>query len=384
MRYIAPDLLVISNPMKASTIIALFCLSLLLTFASAQEPSLELQQQIENELRRMQSPIRQLEWEAEKLASFRALWKGHGTWTALRLVLRTGNPTELELTEEQKERLSSFVYSQDWDGIGDGAHALYVDMYKNPTPEFAQALEAARATLIPDDPLFEHATEEQKNAFREASTTLDSFLYKIMHTEIEETLTPEQMLQVRKLEMQLMPELGMPFPSMFDPLGLTDEQKKEMNRISDELEAEYDHLIREDAALKVERLFAPLESLKEKTFTSREEFQKSLQDARRQVVPSEALRKKQNDLQEQGKKIAVLLRDRLMNVLTDEQLDKMQQIMDDTPEFAKKVLAEIKSGREAQAKSPTYVPGPDSWRPGTPVPTEFKAERKRGRFPRGE
>jgi len=75
-----------------------------------------------------------------------------------------------------------------------------------------------------------------------------------------------------------------------------------------------------------------------------------------------------------------------MDVLTDEQLEKMQQIMDKTPEFIKQFLATRKASRETQAKSPAYVPGPDSWRPGMPLPEQFKEERKRtGRgFPRSE
>jgi Ni/Co efflux regulator RcnB len=67
----------------------------------------------------------------------------------------------------------------------------------------------------------------------------------------------------------------------------------------------------------------------------------------------------------------------------------MQKVLDEAPEFAKKMITQSKIQREAQKKSPQYVPGPDSWRPGDPVPVEFKKERQertkyRGGFPRGE
>ena len=96
------------------------------------------------------------------------------------------------------------------------------------------------------------------------------------------------------------------------------------------------------------------------------------------------MREKSVDLRDRGTKFATLLQNRLMNVLTDEQLVKMQDILDATPEFAKKLLAEHRAQREAAQQSPTYIPGPDSWRPGDPMPMQIREERQRSRFPRGE
>jgi hypothetical protein len=83
-----------------------------------------------------------------------------------------------------------------------------------------------------------------------------------------------------------------------------------------------------------------------------------------------------------------LLQNRLMNVLTDEQLNKMQKIMDESPMFVKQTLARHKMQQMQQMvipPQPGWVPGPDSWRPGMPMPVEFKEERKtRQGFPRSE
>jgi hypothetical protein len=236
--------------------------------------------------------------------------------------------------------------------------------------------------VLPDDPNFERATEEQKDAYREALIARLSLFQNAMQTEIQETLTPKQMLQLRKLEMQMMSELGIPFPSMFDPLDLTEDQKKEMNKITDELKAEFDRLTMEEATLKSERMVSMYGVLKGKSFASQNEFQKAMSDVRRQYVPSAAMRKKGVDLQERGTKFVTLLQTRLIDVLTDEQLDKMQKILNETPAGAKKLITMFKTERETAKKSPGYVPGPDSWRPGDPVPAQFKEERRRNRFPR--
>jgi hypothetical protein len=60
----------------------------------------------------------------------------------------------------------------------------------------------------------------------------------------------------------------------------------------------------------------------------------------------------------------------------------MEKILDESPAFVKQVLAESQQRQEVQEKSQTYVPGPDSWRPGMPLPVQFKEERRTGRFPR--
>ena len=359
----------------------LLCL-LLFTFATyaqqQQSTPEQLQQAIENQLRRMQNPRQQLRWEADHL-TYRSTWKGHGSWMALNTFLRMGGEAELGLTEGQKQRLS-YLY-KDSGVSGDWLRS----MEANPTLEYTQAMEARRTAELPDDPLFEHATEEQKSVYREAHLMLLMLFTQAAQADIQETLTAEQMLQVRKLEMQMMSEFGIPFPAMFDPLDLTDEQREEMNRITDEMEAEFNRLTMEQARLKSERLVAMYESLKGKFFTSAEEFNQSLQNLHHQFVPSEILRKKGIDLHERGTKFMTLLQNRLMDVLTDEQLGRMQDILDETPDAVKKFLVSRRTTRETQEKASGYLPGADSWRPGDPVPMEFKEKRRTGRgFPREE
>jgi hypothetical protein len=50
----------------------------------------------------------------------------------------------------------------------------------------------------------------------------------------------------------------------------------------------------------------------------------------------------------------------------------MQKILDETSAFAKRLLAMSKTLQEAEKKSPDYVPGSGSWRPGDPLPEQFK------------
>jgi hypothetical protein len=40
--------------------------------------------------------------------------------------------------------------------------------------------------------------------------------------------------------------------------------------------------------------------------------------------------------------------------------------------------------KRADDEKDVWVPGPGSWRPGDPLPEQFKIERKKGNFPRRE
>ena len=339
-------------------------------------PEQQLQQQIANRLRNLQSPSQRLRIEADSLNSYRSPWNDQGTWRSLNVMLRNGGESELGLSDDQKQQLSALYQSNSLSA------EWHRQMRENPTPEYTQAEEALAAARIPGDPLLERATEEQKNAYREASLVQLTLFSSDMQATIQETLTPEQMLVVRKFEIQLMSE-AVPFPSMFEALGLTGDQKEDMQAIADELKPEFDALTMELAKIKSDRVIAAYGLLADMSFASLEELNNARGDAFRRYVPSDEMRRRTADLQERGRKLVATLQNRLMDVLTDEQLDKMQKILDETPEFAKRILARFKAGRETQEQSPVYVPGPNSWRPGDPVPAQFKEERRRVRFSRG-
>jgi outer membrane lipoprotein-sorting protein len=93
--------------MRAFPFIAFFCVSVLFSIASAQQPSPEnVQRQIAAELQRLQSPRQQVHFEADHLVGTRSIWNGRGTWMPLGMMLRSGGEVELGLTEEQKTRLA--------------------------------------------------------------------------------------------------------------------------------------------------------------------------------------------------------------------------------------------------------------------------------------
>jgi ATPase subunit of ABC transporter with duplicated ATPase domains len=124
-----------------------------------------------------------------------------------------------------------------------------------------------------------------------------------------------------------------------------------------------------------------VETNKETTLTSWNEIQKAMSKGATKAHENKELRQKFQENSKKGQNFATRFRDRLMNVLTDAQLDKMQKIMDESPDFVKRMLQEGKQRKVAMAKSDEYRPGPDSWRPGDGTPAEFKRERQQRKFP---
>jgi len=80
----------------------------------------------------------------------------------------------------------------------------------------------------------------------------------------------------------------------------------------------------------------------------------------------------------------------MFDVLTDEQWERMIDLIDNPPDYVKKILDEKRKAREAETassgESGEWQPGPGSWQPGDGIPAGYRIEREtRSRqFPRGE
>jgi hypothetical protein len=80
----------------------------------------------------------------------------------------------------------------------------------------------------------------------------------------------------------------------------------------------------------------------------------------------------------------------VFDILTDEQMARFVRLVNNPPEFAKKFMDKRKKVLGEQEESGGWQPGPNSWRPGDPIPEgylqqrEERQTRQRGLFPRTE
>lgn len=328
----------------------------------------------------IQTPRWTLDQEGQERPIYNQLWNGKGAWVPLSLYMRHGNGAEgLGLNERQSTRLA-FLRKENELGV-----EIIREKAQRQDPDIMQAEERVRNATPSNDPQFDNATPEQQREYVTAVSEITEIITGAMDEVVEQTLTPEQMSQVQQLRLQLLPEMGFPCVEMFDSLGLTDEQRRDMEAIKKEMEPEFNQLVDEAMEVRREQFQLMIKELiemnKTKPFENDEQMSKAMRPAMGKARENKELQKKQRLNSEKGQKFATLFKSRLMNVLTDEQLDKIQKIIDDSPEFIKKLLAEMNARRKAMEKEGQFVPGPDSWRPGDGAPEEFKLKRQ-GRFPK--
>lgn len=327
-------------------------------------------------LEELRSPRWLLYQEAQDRPGYYAAWEGKSSWVALRLMMRSGNDSELALSEEQSGKFDYLRKDNE----------LAAEWFRKKMTEKDETLLKAQEkndrAYRKIDPDLGNLSPELKKEFLDSYREMISLWHDEMQSDISATLSEDQMNKLRAVELQILPEIGMPNPEMFAPLGLSEEQQEQMREIKEKMQPIFEAQLNDAMAARKEYLSLMVENLAEAMKNDEDgvmgNLNKAMMEAAEKASADEKLveKFKQNALR--GSKFANKLKERLMNVLTDEQLDAMQKILDQTPESLKKMLAESKSEREKAEKEKTYAPGPDSWRPGDGSPEEFKQRRKKG------
>ena len=363
-------------------VLTLLAVSLSPIFAAAQEYDF---------MRAMRSDINRRYHISENRLQYWAMWDGNGASTSMQpFVFNDELRQELGLTDEQHEQLN-FMYSKN----GTMGHWYRSKALTN--PELAALNEESdrlNASLRGDDPYGDKLTEEDKQAII-ANTEKSRAIYCAeTQKDVENLLTPEQMQTVKEYELAMMSEMPILNPSMFECLDLADEQKEQMEAIKKELEPMFGQIVEElveaedamqqwkydiyeEVGFKFDENGKPLNndlitrmkimSLMEKKFSENTEMRARM----------ERLSERASGFM-QGFKI------KMLDVLTDEQLAKMQRIIDNPPPYLKKIRDKKQKERAAREKQENtkWQPGPDSWKPGDPIPEEYLKEREERRFPR--
>jgi Ni/Co efflux regulator RcnB len=184
---------------------------------------------------------------------------------------------------------------------------------------------------------------------------------------LRDGLTPEQWQKLDESQLANMGEMPIISPSAFAALDLTAEQRQEMEKIKKELAPEFEKTLDKWA----DGHFAL-------------QIMSDTKDTERKKIIEE--------MQTQGRAFSTKFRTRMFDVLTDEQWQRLQKLIDNPPEHAlvfrkklRKLLGsseEGENGKETE-KANVWVPGPNSWKPGDPIPDAYRQERStRGNFPR--
>ena len=197
----------------------------------------------------------------------------------------------------------------------------------------------------------------------------------------DEVLTPEQIQLLAELDLVKQARFPTLNPQAYASLGLSDKQQEELA-----------NLFRESKAEVIEATLAPVRNMRElfqelfNTYgTPGEEFGEVMK--KMTELPEEE-RTKMNDRiggmmresLERNKAVAEQIETRIGELLTPQQRERFANLK---KKLERRWGDQIAKQRERESKGNIWVPGPDSWKPGDPVPEGAVPPRPPGRFPRG-
>ena len=220
--------------------------------------------------------------------------------------------------------------------IEDIQRGLRIHQEYRETPEYLKIEEEWKVQL--NDLLMRNADKETRERKRlEFEAKIIEGTHRFKDNALDNLLTIEQKRKIREWELVVMSEMSLPTPNMFEALDITDTQKQQMEAIKKELEPEFERFL--------------------------EQYANGIHNP------------------PQGKALAMQLKVKMFDVLTDEQWDRLQELTDNPPEYAMVLLRKIRERQNESETTKSWQPGPDSWKPGDGIPEQYRQERNERRFP---
>lgn len=300
-------------------------------------------------------------------SSYRSMWNGKGTYMMLYGLSQNPDFQEaLGVTKEQAEEFKK---------LGTSFHS---------NPEVAKTMQEMQSLQKPNDPFLEQANEETKQAFLAAQDKFGQLMMNDIHQGMERIFTTDQKRKMQEIEIATMELMPLMNPEMFEALDLSEGQKSEMEKIKSELQKEFDQVSND----MVDGVYASFDYLLKESqkaglkASGMKEFEENMEKTAKKLEASginykSVTQEKMKTAEEFVKKFKFQMYD----VLTDEQMDRLARLINNPPDYMKKIVARLKKNREARAKATTWVPSPDSWRPGDPIPQEY-IQHRQARFPK--
>jgi len=346
-------------------------------FSTEQQEAIRKQQAVQRTT--IRSPAMQQMQKNAMKRMMNSLWNGEGMdLMAIGLLLQDNDfQGGIGASQEQHQKIQEAMRSGTMEMMNDpGIKSIQWEIQK-------------LAMGIPDDGLFgENVSEETRQKFFELQVNLQvktqEFMIERMTTTVNESLTRDQMKKVKEFQISMMEEMPIISPSMFDAFDLSDAQKQQLDEIKKELQPEFEKNIDKmiDVQMKfTEKMQDELERLLE--ITDPEERQMLMERVTESV--RKEFQQEMNNMTESGKGFANQLKFKMFDVLTDEQMERMADLIDNPPDYVKKAIIQIRKQMGNDDSSTTasgeWKPNANSWKPGDPIPAEYLEQRQERRFP---
>ena len=301
----------------------------------------------------------------------KAQWNGKATRFSIQPILdNTEFRKTLGFSEDQISQLDFMTSKNGSLGHWYQSKAKNDPVLKQKLAEMLGFLETRRTSGFSD---------EQRERYNELQADTTAYYFEENQKDLERILTPQQLKSVHEIEIAMLSEIGIVNPGMFDALDLTDEQRANMKGVKEEMEKEFNTLVEDTVKMQNNFKDVYYDVLKNESLETYSAFDKAYAEAAKNPQIREKIEKLRSTNMEKGRKFLDRFKIKMYDYLTDEQLEKMQNLIESTPEI---YLDGLRKRREAAQKSGNWQPGEYSWQPGNPIPEEYIKKRLPGRFPR--
>jgi Ni/Co efflux regulator RcnB len=315
-------------------------------------------------MRTWQSPMMQHSMKMSSTANLRAFWNGQGTsMMAAGLLNDPDIRIAWDISDEQYQQIRSTQKS----------------------PEMQEAMLEYQTLQNPNDPLMENTDEETKKKLFDIQERMILLNMDDIVNALDNALTSEQKQKIGEAQLASMGEIPFISLSAFEALNLTDVQKRQMERIKKELEPEFEKHLNNFSDGNVIMTNKILDAFGKQGGKNFEDLtKKAPQIVTRLKADDPQFKKTLDDIMSQSRLFTAQFKTAMFDVLTDEQWKRLQELIDTPPEHAKVLRKKLKE-QMGESEKTAWAPGPNSWRPGDPIPEGYRQQRQeRGRFPRVE
>jgi len=243
----------------------------------------------------------------------------------------------------------------------------------------------------PGGPFGENTSEETRKKFTDLQEKMQDAFTKRMENAVNDNMTPDQIKKIQEYNLSMVSHSPFVSPKAFEALDLSDDQKVQLDQIKKEMAPEFERYIEKWADTqakfnaKIQKDMQDDLDEKLKDVTDPDEFERILREPRSIRVDADSVEHQEMmATQEAGTAFTNRLRLRVSDILTDEQRERLERLINDPPEYIKKMqgryLHHPQMTQDAPQPESEWRPGPDSWKPGDGVPEEY-VEEQRARFP---
>ncbi len=315
--------------------------------------------------------MRQLQQNAAKTA-LRSFWNGGGSSLMFQqLILQDADFREgFGISEEQGDQMRQKMTE------------TMQKAFMN-DPEFKTLQAQMQKLHDPADPFLENAPEEKQQEFARLQEKITDIAIRRMSEATEGEMTSEQKRKMKEFQISTMSEIPIVSPDMFEALDLSEQQRKQLNEIKKELEPEFERNMDDIIGLQFKAMDKAYDIIEKEggEISDQKVFQEKLVAALEKVQKEHPeFKELEKSIIEKGRGFSEKLKFKMFDVLTDEQMERMGQLIDNPPDYVGKMLAKMKE-RRGSGGDGNWQPGLDSWKPGDPIPEEYKKQRKERRFP---